>query len=545
MPDEFTPENTVFVSLSFEGPDQYSQAGGLGVRVTELDTALAMQGFETHLVFVGDPTLPGREERADGRLTLHRWGQWLSQYYPAGVYQGEEAKLHDYNGSAPSFVADSLLAPAIQAGKTAVVIAEEWHTAEALCRLSDTLHGMGLRDRAVLMWNANNLYGFWRIDWDRLSFVAAVTTVSKYMKHRMWAYGLDPLVIPNGIPARFLDAPDEADVAAVRAIFDGQLTLFKIGRFDPDKRWLMAVESAAALRRRGVPVRLLMRGGIEPHGHEVLQRAWSLGLSVHDVRARSRSMADCIAALREAPPADVLNLSFFLPEAFVRTLYRAADAVLANSAHEPFGLVGLEVMGAGGTAVTGSTGEDYAVHLENAVVIDTDDPNEIAEDLLYLREHPTQVERLRAGAAATARQFTWDEVLHNLFAKTSYVAQRQGVRVLPPPPPSPPPVSMPDPPPVSASEPAPGTGTTSQPEAERTDAAPPAPTLTSADAATGDFATPAATTRESVSPAAAEETAPSACVSGTVTPPTSTAEATAQAREDIRAQIEDGTEAPA
>jgi len=541
VPDEFTPENTVFVSLSFEGPDQYSQAGGLGVRVTELDTALAMQGFETHLVFVGDPTLPGREERVDGRLTLHRWGQWLSRDYPAGVYQGEEAKLRDYNDSAPWFVADSLLAPAIRAGKTAVVIAEEWHTAEALCRLSDTLHGMGLRDRAVLMWNANNLYGFWRIDWDRLSFVSAITTVSKYMKHRMWAYGLDPLVIPNGIPARFLDAPDDADVAAVRAVFDGQMTLFKIGRFDPDKRWLMAVESVAALRQRGVPVRLLMRGGIEPHGHEVMQRAWSLGLSVHDVRARSRSMADCIAALREAPPADVLNLSFFLPEAFVRTLYRAADAVLANSAHEPFGLVGLEVMGAGGAAVTGSTGEDYAVHLENAVVIDTDDPNEIAEDLLYLREHPAQVERLRAGAAATARRFTWDEVLHNLFAKTSYVAQRQGVRVLPPPSPppaSPPPVPLPNPPtvPKSASEPEPGTGTPSQSGAEQTDAALPNPTRTSAHAVTGESTTPANT---------AKETAPSAPAGGKATPPTSAAEATAQAHEDIRAQIDDGTEAPA
>jgi len=33
-------------------------------------------------------------------------------------------------------------------------------------------------DRAILSWNANNLYGFWRIDWDRLSFVSTITTVS-------------------------------------------------------------------------------------------------------------------------------------------------------------------------------------------------------------------------------------------------------------------------------------------------------------------------------------------------------------------------------
>ncbi len=43
-PDRFTPENTEFVILSFEGPDQpYSQAGGLGVRVSNLSIALARQ----------------------------------------------------------------------------------------------------------------------------------------------------------------------------------------------------------------------------------------------------------------------------------------------------------------------------------------------------------------------------------------------------------------------------------------------------------------------------------------------------------------------
>jgi glycosyltransferase involved in cell wall biosynthesis len=84
-------------------------------------------------------------------------------------------------------------------------------------------------------------------------------------------------------------------------------------------------------------------------------------------------------------------------------------------------------MGAGGTAVTGSTGEDYAVHFENAVVIDTDDPGELAGYLVYLRDHPEQVERLKAGAAVTARQFTWPEVLQNLLGKVSYLAQKQGV----------------------------------------------------------------------------------------------------------------------
>ncbi len=425
MPGELTPDNTIFVSLSFEGPDPYAQAGGLGVRVSELDATLAAQGFETHLLFIGDPNLPSHETREDGKLILHRWSQWLSAQYPSGVYHGEEAKVHDVNESAPWFLGESIIGPAIHSGKRAVVIAEDWHTTEAICRLSDLLYTWGLRHRAVLMWNANNLYGFYRINFGRLGFVSTLTTVSKYMKHRMWSYGQNPLVIPNGIPERFLQAPPAKYVNACRTLFGDTMTLFKIGRFDPDKRWLQAIEAVARLKAAGVPVRLLMRGGIEPHGSEVLWRAHALGLSVADVTSRGRTMEDSIAALQSAPGADILNLSYFLPEEFVRVLYRASNAVLANSGHEPFGLVGLEVMAAGGTAVTGSTGEDYAVHFENAVVLDTEDPAELAGSLIYLRDHPEQVKRLKAGAAATARQYTWAEVLHNLLSKASYLADRQ------------------------------------------------------------------------------------------------------------------------
>ena len=60
----FTPETLDVVMVSFEGPDQYSQAGGLGVRARELCRAFAALGFRTTLVFVGDPDKPGRRARA-------------------------------------------------------------------------------------------------------------------------------------------------------------------------------------------------------------------------------------------------------------------------------------------------------------------------------------------------------------------------------------------------------------------------------------------------------------------------------------------------
>jgi hypothetical protein len=88
-PTAITPDNTQFVVLSFEGPDRYSLAGGLGVRVSNLCQSLAASGYQTHLIFVGDPKHPGEEISDEGRFVLHRWCQWISDYYPDGVYHGE------------------------------------------------------------------------------------------------------------------------------------------------------------------------------------------------------------------------------------------------------------------------------------------------------------------------------------------------------------------------------------------------------------------------------------------------------------------------
>ena len=119
----------------------------------------------------------------------------------------------------------------------------------------------------------------------------------------------------------------------------------------------------------------------------------------------------------------MLNVTTLISADNLRVLYRAADCVLANSGREPFGLVGLEAMAAGGTAFTGNTGEEYARHLDNAVVLDTADPAEAAWYVSYLSDHPREHQRLRAKARVTARQFAWDRVLDQLLARAEALAQ--------------------------------------------------------------------------------------------------------------------------
>ena len=84
-----------------------------------------------------------------------------------------------------------------------------------------------------------------------------------------------------------------------------------------------------------------------------------------------------VAGVAAHAAADVLNLRFRLTDSHKRLLFGASDAVVANSVMEPFGLVGLEAMAAGGVAVVGTTGEDYA-NQENALRLSSGTAEELA-----------------------------------------------------------------------------------------------------------------------------------------------------------------------
>ncbi|MFH1485352.1 MAG: glycosyltransferase [Chloroflexota bacterium] len=426
---EIDPANTVFVIVSFEGPDPYSMAGGLGVRATHLSVTLSTMGFPVHLFFVGDAHRPGEEVRAGGKLMLHRWCQWITQYYPDGVYQGEDEKLYDFNESLPWFLVDHIVRPAVAEGKMVVILGEEWHTAEAMCRISDLLYYNNLRDKALLFWNANNTTSFHRINWGRLAFTTTITTVSRYMKQIMKGMGLNPIVIQNGIPHLLLPKVDERAALRLRSYLPSNLVLSKVARWDPAKSWMESMEAVARLKSMGLMVSFLVRGGVETYGGEVLARARSLGLKVQDARSYGDSREDFFKAIEASRGADVINLLFPIPQSFLRVIYHASDAVLANSSHEPFGLVGLEAMAAGAVPVLGGTGEDYAIPFRNCFVCESTNPEEIVHYALYLHQHPERRAAMRRAARRTARAFTWEAAARNLVNRLEHQARAQGMLV--------------------------------------------------------------------------------------------------------------------
>ncbi len=428
MARRLNPDNIEFVILSFEGPDLYSLVGGLGVRVTELSQCLAELGFRTRLYFIGDPNKPHMEEYCDGLLTYHRWSQWLSAQHPEGVYVGEERKISDFTSSIPGHLVEFVIGPAAARGRTVIVLAEEWHTTGAVIALNKLVFRNELHQRCTILWNANNVFGFEAIDWQSLRQSCAITTVSKYMKHQMAPMGLNPLVIPNGIPSRWLHPIDEEQLKALRASLPG-LLLGKVGRYHPDKRWLMAIEAVGAMKRLGMGPRLIVRGTNEPYRMAVIEKAWEQGLVWAEIRMERPSPSKIIRELKRYRGADVLELCFFVPEDFLRFLYAGCDAILANSSHEPFGLVGLEVMACGGVAFTGCSGEDYAQSFLNSVVIDSDDAREISIYVQDLLGHPQTSSDIRSRGRLTSSLFLWELVVNELFRKIEFVAQIRGVTV--------------------------------------------------------------------------------------------------------------------
>ena len=277
------------------------------------------------------------------------------------------------------------------------------------------LRNAELRDKVTIFWNANNTFSFDRIAWDRLAAAAVITTVSRFMKYQLWERGVNPLVIPNGLTADAFVPPDREAVAALRSRMRNRTLLSKVARWDPDKHWLLAIETVRVLKNLGWRPLLLARAGIERHGTEVLARAAAVGLRVTERSRPDEGFQGLLQALQGTDDADIVHLRTSLNPESCRVLYRSSAAVLANSGREPFGLVGLETMAAGGVACTGSTGEDYVVPGQNALVLETADPWEFVTLFRELRASPPRDRALRRAGRVTAEQYSWRHIVNRLL----------------------------------------------------------------------------------------------------------------------------------
>ena len=421
------PSNTVFVMLCFEGPDDYSMAGGLGDKINHLTNTLADMGFVVHHLFIGDPGRDGVELRKDGKLILHRWCQWISESHRNGVYDGESLKFDDFTKSAPQFVVQDLVHPAVSAGKQVVIMGEEWQTANAMCCIHDLLHMYRLRDEAKMFWNANEMYGFELIDWEYLSRATTITVVREHMRQTLLGRGINPVVISNGIPEVLLDEGNQANISQIRNMVGTDVIFSKVSRWRQDRGWKATVDAIHKLNKMGESASLLASVGVEADRKSIAHQLVSYGMSMKSINLEMNSKKSYsddafegnLSSYFEALPmgskkADVFNLAFPVPLPFLSELYEASDVVLANSDHDPFAL-DMEAMAAGAIVFVGRKAQGNIKHMYNAVVLDKYTADEILFYTSYLRMHPEKREMIRAAAKETVKQQTWKEVVKKLL----------------------------------------------------------------------------------------------------------------------------------
>ena len=184
------------------------------------------------------------------------------------------------------------------------------------------------------------------------------------------------------------------------------------------------------LKKLGRRPRFIVRGDKESHRADVRRRAEELGLKWQEIpKPAELSVAGILKALAQYSDADVYELCFYVPEEVIRVMYAGADCVLANSGHEPFGLVGLEVMACGGLVFVGATGEDYASNLVNCISVETSDPREMVVYLDEMQRDRGFFSAIRNNGRYTAEAFTWERVAADLFFKINYLARQRGVTV--------------------------------------------------------------------------------------------------------------------
>jgi hypothetical protein len=77
-------------------------------------------------------------------------------------------------------------------------------------------------------------------------------------------------------------------------------------------------------------------------------------------------------------------------------------------------------------ACTGCSGEDYAVPGHNALVVQTDDPDEFVALFRRLREEPEDEQAIRSAGRETARRYAWPGVIRRTLLPRAEMPWAQG-----------------------------------------------------------------------------------------------------------------------
>ena len=201
---------------------------------------------------------------------------------------------------------------------------------------------------------------------------------------------------PPGVEHALFSPGDQDGARAALGLGGGPVLLF-VGRIQPLKRPLVAVETMACLAR--TDARLLVVGG--PSGTEGEGEYQRLQDRIQVLGLGDRVML--------VPPR---------PHHWLSTYYRAADVVLVPSRSESFGLVALEAAASGTPVVAAPVGGLRSVvdHGRTGFLVDDATPEAFAAQVDALIDNPLLAAEMALDAAERARSYSWAAMARSLRA---------------------------------------------------------------------------------------------------------------------------------
>ncbi|MEO1132755.1 MAG: glycosyltransferase family 1 protein [Cyanobacteria bacterium J06639_1] len=191
-------------------------------------------------------------------------------------------------------------------------------------------------------------------------------------------------VVPNAVSQIFQPSSPNRRQSIRRkyGLGDDTLCLLNVGSNNARKNIATLLKAVKVLRDRQIPVRF-----------------WKAGAGFDDAQAqfiRTHDLESCTSYLGQPDTSELIEI------------YQAADALVAPSTYEGFGLTVLEAMACGTPAIAANVTSLPEVAGDAAIWVDPMDADAIADGAARLYRDPAYRQQLSDRGLARARTFTWE-----------------------------------------------------------------------------------------------------------------------------------------
>jgi len=201
---------------------------------------------------------------------------------------------------------------------------------------------------------------------------------------------------------------------------------------DEDMRPLPRAEVEAFRRQKGLPERfILFLGTLEPRKNlvclvEAFARLNSYEVALVLAGGKGWGYEPIFVRIEELGLQDRVLVPGFVPVEEKAWWYNAAEIFVYPSLYEGFGLPPLEAMACGTPVVASQAASIPEVVGDAAVLVDATDPDNVAEALAYLLDHPDERKRLREKGLRRSKEFSWERTARETAQVYRSVLQQGG-----------------------------------------------------------------------------------------------------------------------